>query len=105
MRFLYQALKSTQILGQKRSSNHLEWIDAEKKRNNCLHVYLTFQPEGVKFLLELLHFLPYDLSTKVCPHHQFPPTPSSSFVMPCLHLPADRSVQILLLLLNNHDCS
>lgn len=74
-------------------------------RSNCLHVYLTFQPEGVKFLLELMHFLLYELSTKVCSLHHFPHTPSSSFIMPCLHLPADGSVHILLLLLNNHDRS
>lgn len=51
MRCLYQVLKSTQVLGQKKSSNYLEWIDAKRNRNNYLHVYLTFQPEGVKSLL------------------------------------------------------
>lgn len=102
---LCQALKSTQVLGQKKRSNHLEWLDAERNRNNCLHVYLTFQPEGVKFLLELMHLLLYELSTKVCSLHHFPYTPSSSFIMPCFHLPADGSVHILLLLLNNHDRS
>ena len=44
-RCLYQALKYLQVLGQKRSSNHIERIDAERNSNNCLCVYLTFQPE------------------------------------------------------------